>query len=517
MSDYNEQVQIPSDFFTKSLKEYQDWRVAWFRETIQNAMDAKATRIDFTIKKTKQSIQVTVTDNGCGMDRATLLKGFLTLGGSNKEKNNDCSPIGGFGYAKHIILFAHQSYQICTQDYIVTGQGNHYSMEKAGRNITGTRITVTLNPSENIQVLKQCCREFVKNTQTAIPITLNKKHLPTNTQSYSYHTDTVLGPLHFSEPIRQRDMNLWVRIQGLPMFRYALNDTIQKGLVGILDLDGKPTELLTANRENFNHQYAPRFEQLISDLLYQREQFKPNNDIILILNPSDNLIARQQRDKKVVSLFSYYLRVIVPQEKETLPQLTQTKRLKSVLERLEQVTNVLIYPDNFFLSYNVDNQSLKSYTSIKKLLNLQTIQKLAWCWHYAIHWIIETDAFQAFFQVQYDKQDNTVLVDKLDKQKRYLFIGFTFDKGKEGLNWKSQRDFRILMNPNFFDLDWLVSDVIDLAIHECAHCIEPNHGEYFSDIELQIRRELRRLVDDAEILTDAETIISDVRRAISAD
>ena len=110
--DYSEQIKIPSDFFAKALKEYQDWRFAWMRETIQNSADAGATQIDFQIESiNEEQIKLSVTDNGCGMDITTLRKGLLTLGGSIKDSAANEQAIGGYGYAKHIILFAHQQYQ----------------------------------------------------------------------------------------------------------------------------------------------------------------------------------------------------------------------------------------------------------------------------------------------------------------------------------------------------------------------------------------------------------------------
>jgi len=514
---YDQQVSIPTDFFTKTLKEYQDWRMVWFRETIQNAMDAKATQIAFSIKKIKQSIQLSVSDNGCGMDINRLRNGFLTLGGSIKTRNN-LNPIGGFGYAKHIILFAHQHYQITTQDNLVTGQGNQYTIDRASQPFKGTKIAVTLHPTEDINVLKQCCQELVSHTRTTVKIFLNDKCLTTDTHSYTYHAETALGSFHFCESIKPRDMRVWVRIQGLPMFRYALNNMAQKGLNGVLDIQGKPTDWLTSNRESLNHQYNPLFEQFISDLLYQREQFKPNHEIVLIINPADKLIAKYRQDKKVVSIYAYFLRVIMPEERKTLPYSKHEKRFKSIIENLQHLADVLIYPDNFFLSFQVSpSDKLVRYTQIKKLLHLKRNQKLAWCWHYAIGWIIETEVFQSFFHVQFDKKDNPTLVDVIDSQKLPLYTGFIIDNNKEGLNDKRSQDIRLFINPNYFTTDWLVSDVIDLAIHECAHCIEANHGEYFSDIELQIRRELRRFVDDAEILEEAEKTLLAVHDAIKSD
>jgi HSP90 family molecular chaperone len=254
MNDYSEQIKIPSDFFAKTLKEYQDWRFAWFRETVQNAADAGATCIDFTIEAIDDNkIKLSVTNNGCGMDSQTLRKGLLTLGGSVKDHLIQAKEqtIGGYGYAKHIILFAHQHYQIHTRDCLVSGEGSQYAIEPADDYLEGTYISVILRKVSPMAGFKRSCRTLVNEYQSDIKITLNGEVLPSRRDQYDYQIETGLGQLQFSEE-ESSDVTLWIRMRGLPMFHYYLFHSGQRGFVGTLDLKGEPTELLTANRDGLN-------------------------------------------------------------------------------------------------------------------------------------------------------------------------------------------------------------------------------------------------------------------------
>jgi 3-isopropylmalate dehydratase small subunit len=68
-------VTLPQSFFAKAKREYQDWRQAFFREVLQNSIDAGATDICFNIRQhSDTSAVITVTDNGCGMDRVVCVE-----------------------------------------------------------------------------------------------------------------------------------------------------------------------------------------------------------------------------------------------------------------------------------------------------------------------------------------------------------------------------------------------------------------------------------------------------------
>jgi len=97
----NPRMPMSARELRKPLLDYRHWQEAWFREVVQNALDANATHIDFTFRKSGNNIILTARDNGSGMDQYTLLNKFLVLGATSKGAES----IGGFGEAKKLLLW----------------------------------------------------------------------------------------------------------------------------------------------------------------------------------------------------------------------------------------------------------------------------------------------------------------------------------------------------------------------------------------------------------------------------
>ena len=141
------QVQVPHGYFRKAKSEYADWRWAMIREFIQNSYDAQATTIDFRLSvNDRDAIELSVDDDGIGMDRDTLENVLLCMGGSRKPEG----AIGGFGYAKAILFFAHQGYTIRTQGLRVEGSGGEYRLSAGNMVTAGTQITVELDDDSDL-------------------------------------------------------------------------------------------------------------------------------------------------------------------------------------------------------------------------------------------------------------------------------------------------------------------------------------------------------------------------------
>ena len=93
----------------------------WARETIQNAVDNKATDIKYSVTEINSgpyagSVLARIVDNGTGMDIKTLKEKFLTIGGTGKgERTEDTGSIGGFGEAKKVVLLAWRAWRVITK------------------------------------------------------------------------------------------------------------------------------------------------------------------------------------------------------------------------------------------------------------------------------------------------------------------------------------------------------------------------------------------------------------------
>ena len=341
MNTETQQIHVPSDFFTKTLREYQDWKFAWFRETLQNAVDAGATKVDFSINKVDDRIQLLVNDNGSGIDLDTLKKGLLTLGGSIKSssKNNGNEIIGGYGYAKHIILFAHHRYEIQTQNLFISGEGIRYQINSNSNYLQGTKITVWLKQKASIKRLTACCRMLIKHFSGNVKITLNNKPIRTNSVSHDYQIKTILGQLQFSEIEEFSDIELWIRMKGLPMFRYYIEDSGQRGLIATLDLTGKPTELLTTNRDGLTRKASETLDRLLHELIHQRQLFKMRNALNLIFNPDTEILQLPSKSNQLLS---------VSKQSHHNPS-GSLKRKHQIIAQLSQLPLIETYPENFHL------------------------------------------------------------------------------------------------------------------------------------------------------------------------
>src|SRR5262245_3323170 len=123
------QVKIGPSFFVKEKNDYSDWRWAWVRELCQNSIDAPGCdRVEFTIRRDSDNTTAVCTNNGTPMSKEILLDKFLAIGESGK--NFASGAVGGFGKAKILIAFCHQSYVIRTGTLEVRGSGGDFELQE---------------------------------------------------------------------------------------------------------------------------------------------------------------------------------------------------------------------------------------------------------------------------------------------------------------------------------------------------------------------------------------------------
>ncbi len=511
-----EHVCIPSEFFAKTLKEYQDWRFAWFRETAQNAADAGATRIDFTVAPQDAALVLSVTDNGSGMDEATLRQGLLTLGGSVKP---DAPVIGGYGYAKHIILFAHRRYRIRTRDLNVSGAAGAFHIEYSAPWTNGTRIEVWLD-GQPADEFSKACRTLAQHFETDIRLTLDGKLLRAKRQRRrDYAADTPLGTLRFVET-DDSSVTLWVRSRGLPMFRYHVGHSGHRGVEGSLDLKGPPTDYLTSNRDGLTYRARGQLDELLMRLIGERHPFKTQQPLDVVLNPTaalvDPLADDPGQEPPAPPGLPAPTDSSVPLPSRDLEAKLQ-QRLNEALAQLARIDALHTYPRDFHLHLadvarrkrrrkgQEGHEGEASWTAprVRRLLGLKRSRKLAWVWTLAVQWVLESETLQKQAAVHFDEETCRYYQATSVFAERPVDAGFVFDPTVVGLNRQATDRVAVLLNPAAFPAGWLIGDLLDVAIHECAHLLEGTHGELFTQIEMQIRRDLRRLITEGEVLRDA--------------
>jgi len=253
-------ISIGADYFAGAKDDYKNWREKWFREAIQNAVDAGATRIAVTCRRLDADgrevsdgdpfarIEVAVDDDGRGMDDDILHDKFLMLGGSGKA--SEAGSVGGFGKAKELLLLPWIHWEIATQDLLLGGHGILFDHGDGDTPRVpfrkGTRLTVVMRADDctdevpAIAFIKKC---FLPNVR----FTVNGKAVPANLQVGEMVRDLGKAEVYFEKKMRFDKPIMLVRVNGMYMHEIGISSEV-KGTV-VIELKGKSTDLLTANRD----------------------------------------------------------------------------------------------------------------------------------------------------------------------------------------------------------------------------------------------------------------------------
>jgi hypothetical protein len=247
-------VLLGDDFLSKALDDYSQWNRAWWREAIQNCVDAGATRIDMYTKTLDDGrYEVTVTDNGRGMAADILFKKYLSLGSSGKKDSP--SATGGFGEAKRLLLFPWCQWTILTNGADgpigVTGVGFTYKkVQHLDAQGTGTSLIIIMPADKHVDPVD--AEWFVSKCYLPnIRITMNGERLdadlecgrPVETREVS----SDFMQMYYS-PKARKAKGLFVRKNGLLMFEDYAPDL--KGVL-IGEIVPPSVSVLQSNRDGF--------------------------------------------------------------------------------------------------------------------------------------------------------------------------------------------------------------------------------------------------------------------------
>lgn len=242
-------ITIGREFFVTALKDYQEWKIKWWREAIQNSVDAGSYLIQLGSVRSNETKEVMVfcDDDGGGMDEDTILNKFLVLGGTTKLVSGNTA--GGFGKAKELLLLPWISWRIHSRDTIVEGAGIDYTVTKTNDFKKGTRLEVVMPADQNttsveaIAFVEKCflpdCRFTVDGNR--IKANLQGKDLVQNIQGKA---DVWYKPLKKPE----KQSYIYVRTKGLYMFSKYVGQV--PGYI-LAELTAPSVEILTANRDGF--------------------------------------------------------------------------------------------------------------------------------------------------------------------------------------------------------------------------------------------------------------------------
>lgn len=271
------------------------------REFFQNSIDAKSENIEFNldVNETDQRIcTITFKDDGVGMSRDTILNKLLSLGGTTKSTESTTGEltVGGFGAAKMILLFAHDSYSIKTQDNHVIGSGGEYVINKLSDDdyVNGTEVVVNTNISDFEDGYYADSNDsghhlknyFIQSFNTFISNSLiDGVKIKTNFNYFDYSTPYVNKKIIdcggvdiiFDFPDNQFEISkikksnssrkVQILVNGVYMFQDYINNNYEfvDNIKYNIKIDS--TKVLTTNRDGFSNLHKDVFEKAINGFL----------------------------------------------------------------------------------------------------------------------------------------------------------------------------------------------------------------------------------------------------------
>jgi len=250
-------ISLSPRFFENELKAYSDWREAFWRELVQNSVDAGCRNIDIRLTGSEDEPLVVFRDDGPGMSRETLRDVYFQLGESTKGAED----IGGFGRARMLTCFAHASYSVKSSDYTATGSGAAYQISPNPAGFTGgCEIAVQLRNSGGAVTMKQRLVGFLSTCQLDCRVVIDGEEF--NSWAYRYRKagEMSFAAIHVN---RSQAPQILARVNGVAMFTRW---TSAKARI-ILEIPAAVARnVLTSNRDGLRHRHQEEFDRYLEKL-----------------------------------------------------------------------------------------------------------------------------------------------------------------------------------------------------------------------------------------------------------
>jgi hypothetical protein len=517
-------VTADHDHFRKAKLEYRNWMQAIFREAIQNSTDAGANSINIDYFYNEQELTIRFSDNGNGMSLDTLLNVLLKMGGSKKDGE---STIGGFGYAKSILFFAHNSYFIKTRDYEVNGIGGEYTYNESHDNYKGTLFEIKLTNDyyytliENID--KYLNEILMFSFLPHIKFIINGKKNTIKSKKFQFNLNSEIGGVGFNDSGYGRYSKLWIRVNGLAMFEHSTYQKDESSIFeGVIDINESPLKMLTANRDGLQYSYSTKLNNIFQELSNEREKLTYEGMFNFILN-------EEEENKKIIPIISdIKSSKKIIEENNLLEELSSNtvnynedkientinkvfKDLSSQQDKFEDFFEIAIkkinqkyYPANFTISTEKkEDTNIQIYKSFFKELLKQKNIRIAIMWNVIVDNILET----SFFENYITKNNNRLFHNNLP-----IFKGFVFGENNLlGSNATSGEGSHISINPinKYISNDF--ECILDIAIHECSHFLIKEHNSNFCFTEFLLRRAIQKDLKHSKIKNEIKEKFKDLQ------
>lgn len=489
------QVKVPKSFFAKAKREYRSWRQAWWREALQNSLDAGADTIAISMAESHGLLTISFGDNGSGMTLEVLEDVLMAMGGSLKEDGD----IGGFGYAKNLLFFSQHAYKIRTGNCLLVGEGGEYRIDVLEEQHAGTKLEVVFDDTGKDGMLSQL-RDLIKFGNIGAAIYVNGELVNPDAVTYDYKVPTDLGVLAFSDIPKgsgSHSSSLWVRVNGLPMFMVSVW-TETSHFRGVLDLQGDTRELLTSNRDGLKGQWDATLSKIVKELSDERTRLKLDGKMDLLLNPKTEYRMSSENIgeplKASVEGLESVSRKPFQQSESVFSALAQesVQRASKLEEEVASIASHR-YPANFRV---VAGDAVDiSLSQIVSRMNTKRFGKLAHLWKIVVQFILSTEKAGA---LGIENEAGSFIY-----RDKFVHVGFIFDDNLAGLNVEANDCHRILINPSALPDDWDVWDLAAIAAHEVTHLSIKGHSDYFCVLYDAYLRELRKTFKSTQVKKEA--------------
>jgi len=291
------QITIGPSFFTKAKNDYSNWHWAFIREAMQNCIDAPRTsRITLRIWEEDGQVKVIFANNGAPMTEDIMVGKLLALGESGKDEGT-----GGFGKAKEVLYFTHDSYTIISGEMKVDGCGGMYDITPI-TNHPGTASTVRMTDDTEDGDL---CEQLIKHAKAWIYMTQWKGTFILNDEELKgrfrkgYKRRTFSWATVYTN--RRFQNRLIVRVNGMPMFTRHISADDRCVVVELDTENLDRLECLQSNRDNLAWKYRCQLESFVDDLTVDTSSVFKDDTPIYTLYEGDKLHTDAQDIGDLVS------------------------------------------------------------------------------------------------------------------------------------------------------------------------------------------------------------------------
>jgi hypothetical protein len=260
----NAQKTMPMSraFLVNVLKDYNDWQEKWWRECVQNSVDARAKNVYLDEKEQPDgTVVVSCTDDGHGMDVPTILGKFLVFGESTKPQVGGMA--GGFGKAKEMLLLPWLWWKVESNGYMFEGVGNQYDDQPTRSSVErGTRLSVCM-PVDMRTTAYHAVAFLEKCNIPGVKFFVNGAPTPASQRAGRMFRELDKATVHQNKSASIH--GIFMRTHGIYMFSYWLSSDVPGAI--FVEITAPSIEVLSSNRDGFrDEEFARQIHRIQNEI-----------------------------------------------------------------------------------------------------------------------------------------------------------------------------------------------------------------------------------------------------------